>query len=357
MPILKKKFTPELYLVEYIVDETESGLRLDQYLLKYLFNYSRQEVKKFISSENVKIKDRPGRHKPNTKIYTNDIISLYRFKTIHEDEYWNGEKLELQTIPEIVYQDDDLFVISKPSFMTTHPTGIHLFNCATVYLEQFNNDKTVHSIHRLDRETSGILLLGRNPKVSNQLTEEFEKKQVQKCYLFIAKINEDFHGEKSFRCDLRLGTEEKGLKRVYINAYPEKSKQGKVASTDFEILYNDGFYAVGLAFPKTGRQHQIRVHAKENGLPLIGDKLYYGSYELFQRFKDGYATQEDHELMQLPRHALHALAIRINYKKKSTIFQTHIPQDLLSWMHVKLKIQVDDFEEKLKDTVSKILSR
>lgn len=355
MPIHRKKFTPELYLIEYIVDETETGSRLDQYLLKYLFNYSRQEIKKFIQTDNVKIKDRPGKHKPNTKVYTGDIITLYRHKTSHEDEYWNGQKLELQTVPEIVYQDDELFVISKPAFMTTHPTGVHLFNCATVYLEQFNDDKTVHSIHRLDRETSGILLLGRNPKVSNQLTEEFEKKNVQKCYMFIAMKTPSYNGEKEFRCDLRLGTSEKGIKRVYINAYPENSREGKHASTDFRILFDDGKYVIGLAFPKTGRQHQIRVHARANGLPLIGDKLYLGGYEMFQRFKDQYATQEDHELMQLPRHALHALGIRIRYKGEPKIFQTHIPEDFKEWMRKNLFLDISNFEFELHEKVEEYL--
>ena len=78
-------------------------------------------------------------------------------------------------------------VTNKPAYMSTHPTGRHLFHCATVYYEQKLNQSTVHSIHRLDRETSGVLLLAKNPTTANQLTVEFENNNVKKCYFFIAE--------------------------------------------------------------------------------------------------------------------------------------------------------------------------
>ena len=106
----------------------------------------------------------------------------------------------------------------------------------------------------------------------------------------------------------RLGTLEETIPRVYNHCFPEDSRQGKHAQTEFIDLYQNENYLIGLAFPKTGRQHQIRSHAAHHGFPLIGDKLYNGDPTVFMRFKDFIATEDDHKLMQIPRHALHAIA-------------------------------------------------
>lgn len=109
-----------------------------------------------------------------------------------------------------------------------------------------------------------------------------------------------------------------------------------------------------MAFPQTGRQHQIRVHAKAHGLPLIGDKLYLGSYEMFQRFKDQYASEEDYNLMELPRHALHAIALRIPYKKEEKLFVTKIPHDFVEWIKKNSELDIDKLEEKIKAEAIKL---
>ena len=119
------------------------------------------------------------------------------------------------------------------------------------------------------------------------------------------------------------------MDRVCVNAYPQDSALGKEAETFFHIVREGPDYVMGLAFPRTGRQHQIRVHARVNGFPLVGDKLYCGSYPMFQRFKDLKATAEDHSLMQIPRQALHAAALRLPGFKS---FSGPLPQDLGNWI-------------------------
>ncbi len=355
MVILAKKFDRDKYTARYLVDEEHHNMRLDQYLQIYLESFSRQAVKKKIKDGEIKIQGRPGVHRPSTRLHFKDIVELVTHKTEHEDEWWNGEKLELQLDPEIVYQDDDLLVISKPPFMSTHPTGKHLFNCATVYFESIYQ-KTIHSIHRLDRETSGILMLGRNPDFTKIMTDHFENDLVKKCYFFIAKIDpENFEGDE-FVAKERLGASEGGLKRVYINNFPEDSFEGKHAETKFKLLHKEGEYAIGLAFPVTGRQHQIRVHAMVHGLPLVGDKLYLGSFKMFQRFKDVIATKEDHDLMEIPRHALHAIALKIPFKGSEKIFISHIPVDLKEWISNKLTVDIGQLEDKIKKEVENYYS-
>lgn len=352
MAILNRSFSIDCYQATYYVEESQHGMRLDQFLQIYLETWSRQDVKKKIKDGDVVIKDRPGTHRPSTTLHYREIVTFTVNKTTQEDEYWNGKLIDLDWNPEVVYQDDDLIVVSKPAYMSTHPTGKHLFYCATVYFEQFQ-DATVHSIHRLDRETSGVMLLGKNPKISNLLSEEFIQDRVHKCYFFIAKIAEHFEGQKYFEAHERLGAAELGLKRVYIDHYPAGSDEGKHAHTKFEIIHEENGYALGLAYPQTGRQHQIRVHAMVHGLPLVGDKLYLGSFKMFQRFKDNIASKEEFELMELPRHALHAIALKVNYKGKPQIFRSHLPKDFIPWIESKMSLPISKLEDEIISRTNK----
>lgn len=352
MAVISKTFSGDQYTAIYLVDEVHEGMRLDQYMQIYLQSFSRQMVKKKIKDGDITIKGRPGKPRPSSMIHYKEHITMITKKDDHEDEYWNGALLELTTTPDIIFENHELLVISKPPYMATHPTGKHLFNCATVFFECRDN-KTIHSIHRLDRETSGILLLGKNPKCANQLTEKFEESLVKKCYFFISKLAPEFPQDQDndFLIKRRLGATEAGLKRVYINNFPEDSIEGKHAETTISILHIENNHALCLAFPKTGRQHQIRVHAQTVGLPLVGDKLYLGNFKMFQRFKDNIATDDDHRLMQISRHALHAIALKIPYNNKDSIFRSTIPNDLKSWISENMQFELKALEEKIKEKI------
>ena len=352
MSIIHKIYRDDVFEVRHMADEEHEGLRLDQFLGIYLESFSRELIKKKIKENEIEIVGRPGVHKPSSPIHHRDEIIIRFYKSKYENEFWEGKKLELQLVPDVVYEDNDLLVISKPAFMSTHPAGRHLFNCATVFFEMKYN-QTIHSLHRIDRETSGILMLGKNPKMATEMMERFEDDDVKKCYLFIAKVTKDYMGEDYFIANERMGNPDEGLKRILVESYPENSTEGKHARTFFYILEKNKDYVIGIACPQTGRQHQIRVHAKAHGLPLIGDKLYLGSYETFQRFKDMVASDEDHALMQLPRHALHAIALKIPYKGEEKLFITKIPKDLGEWIEKNTAFKVPELEEKIQLTVKK----
>jgi len=352
MSILSKEYRDDIFEVRQLVDEEHDGARLDQFIQIYLDSFSREMIKKKIKDKDITIVGRPGTHKPSTVLHHQEVVVIRFFKTKYEDEYWRGEKLELQMHPDIVFEDQELIVISKPAFMSTHPAGRHVFNCATVFFEM-KYEHTIHSLHRIDRETSGILMLGKNPKIANEMMSHFENDDVKKCYLFIARANNSYDGKKEFIANERMSSPGLGIKRVYVEHYPENSDEGKHARTFFYILEQFENYVIGIACPQTGRQHQIRVHALAHGIPLIGDKMYLGSYEMFQRFKDQLATTEDHDLMELPRHALHAIAIKIPYKKDEKIFITHIPNDLKNWILKKTTLRIEGLETKIADTINK----
>ena len=348
MSVVKKKFGSNLYEVTWLVEKKHHGLRLDQFVQIYLPGFSREQIKKKISNNEIQISPRPVKARPKTKVALGDKISLQIHNTTHEDEWWNGEKIDLDTTPAIIHEDDQLIAVSKPPYMSVHPTGKHLFNCVTVYFENVLK-QNVYSIHRLDRETSGILLLAKDAQTAATLTHFFETNQVKKCYFFISMVNQQYNGEREFLVQDRIAPSERfGLKRVFMKLFPGDSSDGKAASTHFKILEHCGRYALGLAFPLTGRQHQIRIHAMGRGLPLLGDKLYCGSFEIFQRFKDNQATPEDHRAMKIPRHALHALAINFPYPEGKT-FCCSLPVDLREWLLANVKTDLKKLQSRLEE--------
>ena len=356
MTVLKKTFGSDLYEVTWLVEKKHHGLRLDQFVQIYMPSFSREQIKKKIALNEIHLSGRPVNVRPKTRVHSGDNISLQIQNTTHEEEWWNGKKLDVNVAPETIYEDEGLIAISKPPYMSVHPTGKHLFNCVTVYFKNLRN-QIVYSIHRLDRETSGILLLAKNAPTAATLTHCFETGQIKKCYFFISVVGKDYNGEREFHTHYRIASAERfGLRRVLMNLFPSDSSEGKEATTHFKILQQRNGYALGLAFPLTGRQHQIRVHAMGQGLPLLGDKLYCGSFEMFQRFKDGKATSEDHQIMEIPRHALHALAINFPYPKERKTLISPLSGDLQEWLKKHFSIDLADLERQFKREIANYFS-
>lgn len=351
---ISKTFTSDQYTASYTVNEQNDGKRLDQFLMNFLPNFSRQNIKKKITSGDIRIEGRPYPHKPSTKVYEGERVTLITKRDNLEDEYWRGELIELEE-PEVVYEDEDIIVIMKPPFMMAHPSGKHLFNCATVYFET-RYGHTIHSIHRLDRETSGVMVLAKNPKAANEITPLFEEKKVQKVYFFIAHKKYQ-QKEFPFSAKERLGQIEGNLPRQFMHCFPYESDRGKSAHTDFDILEENDDYVLGLAYPKTGRQHQIRSHAHFHGMSLLGDKMYNSEPTVFMRFKDEIALPEDYDTMQIPRHALHALAITFPYKGEDKLFISPLSKDLKDWIanFGGFKCTIDLLTQNIENKITKHL--
>lgn len=354
MSEIHKSFTTEKYVVTYPVLTEHDGCRLDQFVMKCMPTLSREYLKKKIEKGEVEISGRKPPHKPSVKVHYGERVTI----TTHndgmiEDELWYGKPVPRDQKPGIVFEDDELLVINKPPFMITHPAGKNLFYCATVFFETIYK-KTIHSIHRIDRETSGLLLLGKNPKVTQKMALQFEEDKVRKCYFFIAHKKPNAK-TFPFTAKQKIDRNEDTIPQGMMSVYPEESPLGKESETYFELLLEKNDYVLAMAFPLSGRQHQIRVHAAFNGYPLLGEKLYNGDPGVFMRFKDHLATPEDHELLQIPRHALHATAIRLNYQNKQTSFIATLPDDLALWMEEKLQIDRTQVQEMIKAKVEKFL--
>lgn len=165
----------------------------------------------------------------------------------------------------IVYQDDKIVVIDKPSGIPVHPTGRYRHNTVTFILKKEHN-LAVHPCNRLDRLTSGLMFLGKNPKAAEAMASQIKNRLVSKQYL--AKVVGEFPlGE--IVVDKPIYTYDP---RVSMNVVDEKN--GKEAKTIFKRLSYDGEHSVVLCKPFTGRTHQIRVHLQYIGHPIINDPIY-----------------------------------------------------------------------------------
>lgn len=168
----------------------------------------------------------------------------------------------------------------------------------------------------------------------------------------IAPISFPLIAEENLGKDDSLSDET--LERLIMRCYPHDSGIGKYAKTEYEKVLENDSYILGLAFPKTGRQHQIRSHAAHHGFPLVGDKIYHGGVEMFLRFKDGLADADDHSLMELPRQALHAFALNLpRLKGIPTPFFAPLTEDLKAWIANKFSLDIKELELELKSRVRK----
>jgi 23S rRNA pseudouridine1911/1915/1917 synthase len=358
MSEIEKSFTTERYIVQYPVRPEHDGMRLDAFLKERWETLSREYLKKKIEKAEVVISGRQAPHRPSTKVHDGETVTVYTYKSAFEDEYWRGEKLNLILNPEVVFEDEDMILISKPPFMSTHPAGRHLFNCATVVFETKYN-KTIHSAHRLDRETSGLLVLAKNTKTAGDIQQKFEHHQVRKCYFLVAHNTQKLEAsnfpilaEERLAKGDELPNVEDLVTRLSIHCFDKNSGIGKHAETEFKFIWGNSKYLILLAYPKTGRQHQIRAHAAHHGFSLLGDKIYNGDHGVFTRFKDHLETEQDYQKMQIPRHALHSISLNFEYKGKKQIYIDHIPLDLKNWITQNIKeIKIDELEQQIKSKI------
>lgn len=367
MPI-EKIFGTDSFTYVFTVDREESGQRLDAFTKYHLGRrISREYIKRKIKCYDIKIQGRNTILKAASKVVAGEKVSItiYKSEHLHELDYehWEEEGIAVQTVPAVVYEDENIIVISKPPFMSTYPTGRHSFNCATAYFENIYQ-RTIHSIHRLDRETSGILILGKNACASRLIAEEFAKGRMKKCYFLLAKRLDPELTTNSFpiSANERIDRSDQFSSRICMRTLPASSDQGQSAHTVFHLLHIEDNFLAALAFPSTGRQHQIRVHAAAHGFPLLGDKLYGPQGpDLFIRYKDHLSTSQDYMDLQIPRHALHALSITLPEELdkiglKSKTFICDIPSDLANWVDNHLSIGTSNLNEIIQHKLTEVLA-
>lgn len=247
------------------IDENDENKRLDSYLSEITPDLSRSKIQNFIKSGNVKIND--SIKKPSYILKENDKIDF---------EIPEEEKLEIkpQDIPiEIVYEDENMLVVNKPSGMLTHPTTIERENTlVNALLYKFNNNLSDINgefrrgiLHRLDRNTSGLLMIAKNNKAHEFLAEQIKNHTITKKYRAIVKgvIKED-----EFEINSPIGRNPNQPHKMMTR------DDGKTSRTIVKVLERFKEYTYIELTLITGRTHQIRVHMKSINHPVYNDTLY-----------------------------------------------------------------------------------
>lgn len=247
------------------IDENDENKRLDSYLSEITPDLSRSKIQNFIKSGNVKIND--SIKKPSYILKENDKIDF---------EIPEEEKLEIkpQNIPiEIVYEDENMLVVNKPSGMLTHPTTIERENTlVNALLYKFNNNLSDINgefrrgiLHRLDRNTSGLLMIAKNNKAHEFLAEQIKNHTITKKYRAVVKgvIKED-----EFEINSPIGRNPNQPHKMMIR------DDGKPSRTIVKVIERFKEYTYIELTLITGRTHQIRVHMKSINHPVYNDTLY-----------------------------------------------------------------------------------
>lgn len=248
------------------VSEGEEG-RLDKYLSDKLEDMTRSYLKKLISDDKaVLVNGNPA--KPNYKLKPGDIIELAVPEPIELE-------IKAENIPlDIVYEDNDMLVVNKPQGMVVHPAAGNytgtlvnalLYHCGDS-LSGINGEKRPGIVHRIDKDTSGLLLVAKNDNAHQKLSSQIKEHSLTRAYkaLVHGNIKQD-----SGRIDAPIGRHPSDRKKMTIT-----EKNSREAVTNFRVLERYGRYTFVECILETGRTHQIRVHMSKNGHPIVGDKTY-----------------------------------------------------------------------------------
>ena len=253
--------------MDFIVGDVDAGKRLDSFLAeKNTANYTRSFIGKMIEENLVLYNGKPS--KASTKMKTGDRIEL--FEKEPEPLAVKGEEIPL----EIVYEDDDLMVINKPRGMVVHPAPGHtsgtLVNAVLSHagesLSSINGVLRPGIVHRIDKDTSGLILVCKNDFSHKALAKQLEEHSITRRYHAICSGRLK---EEQGTVSAPIGRDEKNRKQQAINY-----KHGKEAITHYRLLENLQNASLLECRLETGRTHQIRVHMKSIGHPLLGDPLY-----------------------------------------------------------------------------------
>lgn len=323
-PVLPEGMPEDAILRVFRVPAECAGMRLDVFIQSQLRNTSRTRARAIVERGAYSFEGK--RLRPNDRVRTDDRVALWR------PQFEQPEDVPLP----ILFEDEHLIVLDKPPLVTVHPTARHHRNTVIKRLEAARPGEFLALIHRLDRETSGVLLVARSlesERAFKRLLEDRSHDAARGAEPARAKVHKTYlaicHGvPESGLIDAPLEPDTDNPLRVKMRLAPPG--QGLSARTGVRVLETRAGHALIACELFTGRQHQIRVHLASVGCPVVGDKLYGPDDQLLARAADNELSAEDYEKLVLPRHALHAHRYELDHPMtgEHMLFEAPLPADL-----------------------------
>jgi 23S rRNA pseudouridine1911/1915/1917 synthase len=331
------EFSEVLYeRMNLVVDKGQEPMRLDKFLTARIENISRNKVQQAIDGGRVLVNNKTA--SANYRIRPGDNIVCF------SDRQVIGEEIIPEKMPlNIFYEDDEVLVINKPAGLVVHPasgnyTGT-LINGVAWYLQEKNKQITEETlprfglVHRIDKNTSGLLVLAKTSRAVASLAKQFFDHTVRRQY--VALVWGDLAEDKG-TIIAHVGRHQRF--RKLFEAYPE-GDHGKDAITHYEVIERFGYTTLVRCILETGRTHQIRVHMKYIGHPLFNDETYGGDKILKGTIFSKYKQFVENCFTICRRQALHAKTIGFIHPttKEEMLFESELPEDMSlvieKWRH------------------------
>lgn len=318
---------PQLYEhFRFVVDSGQEPLRIDKYMLEKLQHSSRNRIQRAADAGFVHVNDRPV--KRNYRVRPGDVVTLMLDRPRH-DTFIEAEDIPL----DVVYEDSQLMVVNKPAGLVVHPgvgnfTGT-LVNALAWHLRDVEgydpNDPEVGLVHRIDKDTSGLLVVAKTPDAKTKLGLQFFNKTTHRSYNALVWGNvKDDEG----RIEGNIGRDPKDRLRMAV--FAPDSGIGKPAVTHYRVIGRFGYVTLIECILETGRTHQIRAHMRSIGHPLFADERYGGMEILRGERSASYRAFVQNCFSLCPRQALHARTLGFVHPTtgKQMDFTSEWPEDM-----------------------------
>jgi 23S rRNA pseudouridine1911/1915/1917 synthase len=314
----------------YVAEKGQKPLRIDKFLMNIMEDVTRNKIQNAAKAGNILVNSDPV--KPNYKVRPHDMVSIVLTFPPRQIE------IHAENIPlDVVYEDDDLLVVNKEAGMVVHPghgnyTGT-LLNALKYYFENTQQDAGAYLVHRIDKDTSGLLLVAKNELAQSKLAHQFFEHTIERKYH--ALVWGDFEEEEGTITGA-IGRHPKD--RKVMTVFPENT-YGKEAITHYQVLERFTYVTLVACELETGRTHQIRAHMKYKRHPLFSDATYGGDEVLRGTTFSKYKQFVQNCFKILPRQALHARSLGFVHPSsgKKIFFESDLPDDMQQvidkWRH------------------------
>lgn len=315
----------------FVADKGLKMVRVDKYLFEIMSNTSRNRVQKAADAGFILVNGKPV--KRSYKVKPLDVVQVMLDRPHFEN------KIIPEEIPlDIVYEDADLMVINKPAGMVVHPgfgnwKGTMLNAIAWHFKDNPAydiNDPEIGLVHRIDKDTSGLLVVAKTAEAKTQLGLQFFNKTTKREYNALVWGN---FTEEQGRIEGNIGRDPKDRMRMAV--FPPDSDIGKHAVTHYYVLERYGYTSLVKCVLETGRTHQIRAHMRHIGHPLFSDERYGGDQVLKGTTSSKYRQFIDNCFALCPRQVLHAKTLGFVHPrtKEEMMFNSELPEDITNLLN------------------------